>query len=275
MLDLDFVLEANFVSARSRRLPERAGGWRGGGPWPFQGSGNPHVPRPARRGSKPRAMELTTGETIGAVLPGLATGLGGLALLGFRRDPDERTLDAITGVTAGIMLAAAVFSLLVPALDRGSLGGVVVGFVLGVGTLAVLDEIVPHIHQRFAEPGHADEPNAPARRRAILMLSALTIHNIPEGMAVGLAFAVGGAEVGVPTAVAIGLQNIPEGFAAAAPLLQARMAPRRAAGIAALTGAVEPVAATVAFLAFELVDVLLVAGLGLAAGAMLYVVVDE
>src|SRR5687767_13021456 len=137
-------------------------------------------------------MDLTTGETIGAILPGLATGLGGLALLLFRRDPDERTLDALTGVTAGIMLAAAIFSLLVPALDEGTLGEVVVGLVAGVAVLAALDEVVPHIHARFTEPGHADDPNAPAQRRAILMLSALTIHNIPEGMAVGLAFAAGG-----------------------------------------------------------------------------------
>src|SRR3712207_4368406 len=128
-------------------------------------------------------MDLTTGELFGVILPGLATGLGGLALLLFRRDPDEETLDAITGLTAGIMLAAAVFSLLIPALDRGSLGGVVVGFVLGVATLAVLDELVPHIHARFTEPGHESHP---AEQRAILMLSALTIHNIPEGMAVGL-----------------------------------------------------------------------------------------
>src|SRR3712207_5046239 len=162
MLDLDFVLEANFVSARSRRLPERAGGWRGGGPWPFQGSGNPHVPRPARRGSKPRAMELTTGETIGAVLPGLATGLGGLALLGFRRDPDERTLDAITGLTAGIMLAAAIFSLLVPALDAGTLGEVVVGLVAGVGALPVLDEGGPPLPPPLSQPGHPDDPLGPA-----------------------------------------------------------------------------------------------------------------
>ena len=220
-------------------------------------------------------MDLTTGETIGMILPGLATGLGGLALLGFRRDPDERTLDAITGLTAGIMLAAAVFSLLVPALDEGSLGEVVVGLVAGVAVLAVLDEVVPHVHARFAEPGHPDDPLTPARHRAVLMLSALTIHNIPEGMAVGLAFAVGGAEIGVPTAVAIGVQNIPEGFAAAAPLVQSGASKRRALAFSFATGAVEPPAALIAAAAVGTIGALLAGGLAFAAGAMLYVVVDE
>ena len=220
-------------------------------------------------------MELTTGETIGAVLPGLATGLGGLALLGFRRDPDERTLDAITGVTAGIMLAAAVFSLLVPALDQGTLGEVVVGLVAGVGVLALLDEVVPHVHARFAEPGHPDDPLSSVRHRAVLMLSALTIHNIPEGMAVGLAFAAGGPEIGVPTAVAIGVQNVPEGFAAAAPLVQAGTSRRRALAFSFASGAVEPPAALLAAAAVGVVGVLLAGGLAFAAGAMLYVVVDE
>jgi zinc transporter, ZIP family len=220
-------------------------------------------------------MDLTTGETIGAILPGLATGLGGVVLLFFRRDPDERTLDAMTGLTAGIMLAAAIFSLLIPALDQGSLGEVVVGLVAGVGFLAVLDEVVPHIHARFTEPGHPDDPNAPAQRRAILMLSALTIHNIPEGMAVGLAFAAGGTDVGTATAIAIGVQNIPEGFAAAAPLVASGTSKRRALAFSVATGAVEPPVALLAAAAVGVIGALIAGGLAFAAGAMLYVVIDE
>ena len=173
------------------------------------------------------------------------------------------------------MLAASVFSLLVPALDRGSVEGVAFGFVLGAGFLAVLDATVPHIHARFAEPGHEDDPRAPAQRRAVLLLSALTIHNIPEGMAVGVAFAAGGPDLGTATAIAIGIQNIPEGFAAAAPLVTGGMSRKHAAGVAALTGAVEPPAAALALGAFELVEPLLAGGLAFAAGAMLYVVADE
>ena len=220
-------------------------------------------------------MALTAGEIAGCVLPGLATGLGGIGLLVIRGKPSTRTLDGLTGLTAGIMLAASIFSLLIPALDRGSLGGVVTGFLLGVGFLAVLDAFVPHIHGRFAEPGHEADPRTPARRRAFLMLSALTIHNIPEGMAVGVAFAAGGPELGLPTAIAIGVQNIPEGFAAAAPLLEADVSKRRAIGFAFATGAVEPPAALLAALAAGIAGALLVGGLAFAAGAMIYVVVDE
>ena len=220
-------------------------------------------------------MSLSAGEIAGCVLPGLATGVGGLGLLLIRGRPTTKTLDAFTGLTAGIMLAASIFSLLLPALDRGTTGGVVTGFLLGVGFLAVLDASVPHIHARFAEPGHEEDPRTPARMRAILMLSALTIHNVPEGMAVGVAFAAGGPELGLPTAIAIGVQNVPEGFAAAAPLLEAGTSKRRAIGFAFATGAVEPPAALIAALAAGIAGALLVGGLAFAAGAMIYVVVDE
>jgi ZIP family zinc transporter len=200
---------------------------------------------------------------------GLATTLGGLALLAIR-NPSERLLDGLLGFTAGIMLAATAFSLLVPALDRGSVTEVVLGFALGSAILFALDRLVPHVHARFAEPGHTLDPR---QRQAGLMVSALTIHNIPEGLAVGVAFAAGGTDLGVPIAAAIGIQNIPEGFAAGAPLA----ADNRylAAAVAAATGIVEPPAALIAFAAFELAESLLPLGLGFAAGAMLYVVVDE
>lgn len=203
--------------------------------------------------------------------PGVATGVGGLFLLVVRR-PSGRLLDTVLGFTAGVMLAATVFSLLVPALERGSLAEVVGGFLLGCAVLAVLDRVVPHVHLRFFEAGHA----APAEgKRATLLLSALTIHNVPEGMAVGVAFAAGGPELGIPIALAIGIQNIPEGFAAAAPLLPLGVSTGRTLGIAALTGLVEPPAALAAYAAFDVASVLLAGALAFAAGAMLYVVVDE
>jgi ZIP family zinc transporter len=202
---------------------------------------------------------------------GLATGIGGLCLLAFPR-PSEVVLDALLGFTAGVMLAATAFSLLVPALDEGTVAEVLVGFALGGAVLLALDAIVPHVHARFAERGHEDDRRA---HRGLLLLSALTIHNIPEGMAVGTAFAAGGTELGVPIAVAIGLQNIPEGFAAGAPLLDGRTSRRRAAGLAAATGAVEPPAALLAIAAFGVASALLPLGLAFAAGAMLYVVIDE
>ncbi|HEU4943068.1 MAG TPA: ZIP family metal transporter [Gaiellaceae bacterium] len=209
-------------------------------------------------------------ETLAWILAaGLATAVGGLGLL-LVRDPSERLLDGLLGFTAGIMLAATAFSLLVPALDLGSVGEVVAGFAAGGAVLFGLDRLVPHVHARFAEPGHTLDPR---KRQAGLLLSALTIHNVPEGLAVGVAFAAGGTDLGVPIALAIGIQNIPEGFAAGAPLVRENRF--LAAGIAALTGIVEPPAALIAFAAFEVAGSLLPLGLGFAAGAMLYVIVDE
>ena len=202
---------------------------------------------------------------------GLATGVGGLGLLLLPR-PTDYLLDVLLGFTAGVMLAATAFSLLVPALDHGTLIEVLAGVLAGGLVLLLLDVLVPHVHLRYFERGHAD---AVASRRAMLLLSALTIHNVPEGMAVGVAFAAGGPDLGVPIALAIGIQNVPEGFAAAAPLLAAGTRRRSAIGVAALTGAVEPPAALIAFAAFTVASVLLPFGLAFAAGAMLYVVVDE
>jgi ZIP family zinc transporter len=202
---------------------------------------------------------------------GLATGVGGLGLLLVPR-PSDYLLDVLLGFTAGVMLAATAFSLLVPALDEGALSEVLAGLLVGGAALLALDALVPHIHLRFFERGHED---VRAGHRAALLLSALTIHNVPEGMAVGVAFAAGGHELGIPIALAIGIQNVPEGFAAAAPLLAAGTSRRRAVGVAALTGAVEPPAALLAFAAVSVAGALLPFLLAFAAGAMLYVVVDE
>jgi ZIP family zinc transporter len=202
---------------------------------------------------------------------GLATGLGGLALLLLPR-PSDRLLDALLGFTAGIMLAATAFSLLVPALDQGTIGEVVVGLVAGAAVLGAVDWAVPHVHARMSETGR---PVDRARARATLLVAALTIHNLPEGLAVGVAFGAGGVELGVPVAVAIAIQNAPEGFAAAAPLLGVGVRRRRAVALAFASGAVEPPAALLAFAFIGLAASALPLALAFAAGAMLYVVVDE
>ena len=217
---------------------------------------------------------MDTGTFLGIVLPGLATGLGGLGLF-FVPRTTEATLDTLLGFTAGVMLAATAFSLLVPALERGGLGEVLIGFALGCALLVALDSFLPHAHERLRERGSAPLAEREASRRARLLISALTIHNVPEGLAVGAAFAAGGADLGVPLAIAIGVQNVPEGFAAAAPLIPAGTSRPRAAGVAALTGIVEPPAALLAYFALDLTSALLPAGLAFAAGAMLYVIVDE
>jgi ZIP family zinc transporter len=205
---------------------------------------------------------------------GLATAVGGVALLVFRR-PSARTLDVLLGFTAGVMLGATVFSLLVPAFERGSPAEVLAGVMLGGATLAVADAVLPHAHPRVRERGRERVEQQAAAERATLLLAALTIHNVPEGLAVGVAFAAGGPEMGIPVALGIGIQNLPEGFAAAAPLIAAGTPAASAALIAALTGLVEPPAAFAAFAIVDVAEVALPATLGFAAGAMLYVIVDE
>ena len=216
---------------------------------------------------------MTMTELMLLVGPGLATGIGGLGILVFGRTSD-RSLDGLLGATAGIMLAATFFSLLVPALDRGSLVEVLIGFVIGAVILQRTDALLPHLHPRHHE---RDEALAgPGNtRRGTLLLSAMTIHNVPEGMAVGVATAAGGVELGLPIALAIGIQNIPEGFAAVAPLLESGMSRGRVALIGAATGLVEPPAAILAFAAAGFGEAILPFALAFAAAAMLYVIVDE
>lgn len=223
-------------------------------------------------------MDLTLEELAWIVASGAATAVGGLGLLVLRR-PSERALDVLMAFTAGIMLAATMFSLLVPALDLGGVGEVVAGLLAGAACLAALDRLVPHLHARLVERGRTGlvrrDADPAAQSRGLLLLIAMAIHNVPEGMAVGLAFAAGGTELGIPIALAIGIQNIPEGFAAAAPLLDGGASRRQAFGFAAATGAFEPPAAIGAIAVAAVVAVLLPAGLAFAAGAMLYVVIDE
>lgn len=208
------------------------------------------------------------------MLPLAGTALGGVGVLVFR-GPSARVLDAALGFTGGVMVAASVFSLIVPALERGSIVEVLAGFGLGAVTIAMLDRWVPHVHERFRERDHESNPMSSGSRRAAMLLSALTIHNVPEGAAVGVAFAAAGPELGVPIAVAIAVQNVPEGFAAGAPLVGGGLPLVVVAGIAALTGIVEPPAAIAAYAAVSVAAPLLAGALAFAGAAMIYVVVDE
>lgn len=114
------------------------------------------------------------------VASGAATGMGGMGILTVRRS-SERMLDTLLGFTAGMMLAGAAFSLLVPALERGGLGEVVAALVFGAGTMAVADRFVPHAHVRFSERGRLPAEQLRARQLATLLLTALAIHNVPGG----------------------------------------------------------------------------------------------
>ena len=212
-----------------------------------------------------------------AALGGLATWfltlLGTIPVLFIRRV--KRTLmDGMMGLAAGIMVAAACWSLLVPALEIGGVGRALVGLTLGAAGIWVLDRLVPHLHSEYPDQAASEGPRVAWRRSALLM-TAITIHNLPEGLAVGLGFGSGELGRALVLTIGIGLQNIPEGLAIALPLRRDGMSRGKALWYGQLSAAIEPIAAVAGALFVTVGTELLPYGLAFAAGAMLYVVVEE
>lgn len=208
-----------------------------------------------------------------------ATALGALPALALRSLP-QRIEDSLLGLAAGMMLAASAFSLLLPGLEAGTeiLGGkalaagvVVFGMALGVLLMLGLDEFTPHEHDQTGPCG----PGYERCGRIWLFVFAIALHNLPEGMAIGVSFARGDMAVGLPLTTAIALQDIPEGLAVALAMRAAGFPSWLAVGVAAASGLLEPLGA---LLGVGLASGLAVAypiGLGLAAGAMIFVVSHE
>ncbi|MDI7276558.1 MAG: ZIP family metal transporter [Anaerolineae bacterium] len=206
---------------------------------------------------------------LATLATGLATGVGALPVL-FPRQPSARLFDAFLGFAAGVMLAATAFSLLVPSIELGGAGVAAVGLLLGAALLAVLDRAVPHLHAVMGREGPSS-----ALRRVWLFVLAVTLHNFPEGLGVGVAFGGGEFATAFVLAIAIALQNLPEGLAVALPLLREGYSRPRALLIAAASGLVEPIAGVFGAAAVTLARPLLPLGLAFAGGAMLFVVSDE
>ena len=212
------------------------------------------------------------------LFPAVCTTLGAAGVFLLRRSAAPRTQRVLSGMAAGIMLAASVWSLLLPAIDRAAEGALpdwlpaAGGMLLGVVFLSALDALLPHLRR--------DRTWQDASwRQTTLLMTAITLHNVPEGMAVGLAFALVSGGEGFAGAAAlamgIGIQNFPEGAAVALPLRQGGWSRPRAFVGGMLSGAVEPVFGVLAALAAAGVDPLMPWLLSFAAGAMLYVVVEE
>lgn len=222
---------------------------------------------------------------IGFLLIFLATTAGSALVYFFKRDIPKRTNAVILGFAAGVMIAASVWSLLIPSIDvaEDSWGAwswmpAAVGFLLGGLFLVFLDHVLPHFHPGT---GHEEGPHVKVHKSTKLFL-AVTIHNIPEGLAVGLAF--GAAAVsGEPSAyyaalgLAIGMsvQNFPEGAAIALPMKVATRSKHKAFLFGMGSGAVEPLAAVVGYILASEVAVLHPWMLGFAAGAMIFVVAED
>ena len=184
------------------------------------------------------------------------------------------------GFAAGVMLAASFFSLIIPALDAaearygaGATPAAIAcaAILLGMGAVALMNDLLPHEHFKTGREG----PKAASLRRVWLFIIAITIHNFPEGLAVGVGFGAGDFDGGMPLAIGIGLQNAPEGLAVAISLLGEGCGKVRAWGIAALTGIVEPLGGLIGAGVITISQPLLPWGLAFAAGAMLYVISHE
>ncbi|HET6404179.1 MAG TPA: ZIP family metal transporter [Candidatus Thermoplasmatota archaeon] len=216
---------------------------------------------------------------LAGTLTWLLTAAGATFVL-FRRDMGRRTLDLLLGSAAGIMLAASYFSLLAPSIALGGWRPAVIGFLAGGLLMALVDRLLPHVHPLL--PMSSREGLPATWRRSTLLVSAITLHNIPEGLAIGVAF--GAAAQGatdatmagaVALAVGIGLQNIPEGLAVAVPLRREGVSAPRAFLAGQASAVVEPFAAALGAAATFAAAPVLPYALAFAAGAMVFVVVEE
>ncbi|WP_017301719.1 ZIP family metal transporter [Nodosilinea nodulosa] len=215
---------------------------------------------------------------LASLVAGLATSIGALPVL-LPFTPSERTQGVLLGIGGGMMLAATSFSLILPGTDAAIALGypgpvaalvMVSGVLLGGAFLWVANNLFPHEHFFKGREG----PEAQNMRRIWLFVIAIALHNFPEGLAVGVGF--GGAQVGaVALAAGIGLQNIPEGLVVAIALREIGYSPRYAFAVSSLTGLIEPVGGLMGAAVVTFAQTGLPWAMGFAAGAMLFVIVDE
>lgn len=221
-------------------------------------------------------MTIITQGIIASTLAGLATGVGALPSLFFKNISDK-IMNTMLGGAAGVMLAATSFSLIVPGIESGNelwpgygVYVVVFGMLVGAIFLDRIDKWLPHEHFFMGHEGPSSK-----LKRIWLFIIAITIHNFPEGLAVGVGFGTGDVGAGTSLAIGIGLQNMPEGLAVAMPLLSLGYSRWKAIGIATLTGLVEPIGGLLGVGAVTMFHPILPFGLAFAAGAMLFVISDE
>lgn len=227
-------------------------------------------------------MIITTDLIRGILLPFIGTSAGAACVFFMRKQLKREVQRALTGFAAGVMVAASIWSLLIPAMEqvtgRLSFLPAVIGFWIGILFLLLLDKLIPHLHQ------NTDQAEGPKSRlpRTTKMVLAVTLHNIPEGMAVGVVYAGflsgnAGISAGGALALALGIaiQNFPEGAIISMPLKAEGKSKGRAFRDGVLSGAVEPVGAVLTILAAGLIVPAMSYLLSFAAGAMLYVVVEE
>lgn len=220
----------------------------------------------------------------GILIPFLGTSLGGACVFFMKKSLGDMVQRALTGFAAGVMVAASMWSLLIPAIEQSADMGkwafvpAAVGFWIGVLFLLLLDHVIPHLHRNSE---NAEGPQSRLQRTTMMVL-AVTLHNIPEGMAVGVVYAgylTGNGKITAMGALAlsigIAIQNFPEGAIISMPLRAEGMKKSKAFAAGVMSGIVEPVGAVLTILAAAFIVPALPYLLSFAAGAMLYVVVEE
>lgn len=211
-----------------------------------------------------------------------ALGVGGATVVGaiigfFVKDVDHKTNDIILGFAAGIMLAAAINGLIVPAVDSVELSMLwlpIAGIFAGALFLNAMDRLTPHLHKVSGADieAHANNKNL---NRAILFVMAVALHNLPEGMAAGVSFGNDDVSAAITVAVGIALQNIPEGIVTVSPLVMSGVKRSRALLLASFTGLIEVLGTFIGFYVSEVSTHILPFALAFAGGTMLYIISDE
>ncbi len=210
-----------------------------------------------------------------------ALGVGGATVLGaiigfIFKNLSHKFSDIVLSFAAGVMLAAAVMGLVLPSIELGGRWGLltaVAGIFAGAVCLNLIDRLVPHLHRMI---GKEDEAHRSAKAsKVFLFVTAIAIHNLPEGIAAGVGFGSGNTAEALVIAGGIALQNIPEGMAIIAPMLAAGVKPSRTFILAAMTGLVEVVGTFIGYFAVSVSTAVLPFGLAFAGGTMLYVISDE
>ena len=216
------------------------------------------------------------------LIPFLGTSLGSAVVLFSKGELNQKLQKFLLGFASGVMIAASIWSLLIPSIEMAESQNIVawipatVGFLLGIGFLLLLDSVIPHMHLDSDNP----EGVRSSLSKNTMLVLAVTLHNIPEGMAVGVAFAglISGIiplSEALTLSIGIAVQNFPEGTIISAPLVTDGMGKKRAFLYGVLSGAVEPVASVLTVLLTWLVAPILPYVLSFAAGAMIYVVSNE
>ncbi|RFU63480.1 ZIP family metal transporter [Peribacillus glennii] len=206
---------------------------------------------------------------IGSILSAMSTGAGALVILFLKGAISHRFRDSLLAFTAGIMMAASLQGLIPGSLESGGYIQLVIGVLLGVLTLTVLEKNIPHMDLEHTKSGiEFDE-------KALLIIAAITLHNIPEGLSVGVSYASDNADTGNLIAFAIGLQNAPEGLLVALFLINQEISRIKAFTLATLTGTIEIVTSLLGYYLTSYIGFLVPYGLAFAAGAMLFIIYKE